>query len=230
MQSQDAAATVLFKWWPWIEANKNKIIGVAAIIAVGVGLYSFFSWRHQQNEISAGQALTQTVLTFPPNAAPEQIAAAYLKIADADSDTPAGQRAWLQGAAELFVQGNYAAAQAQFQKFLDTHPDNEFSGQAALGVAKCLDAQNKLNDAAGGYQHVINDFADAQAVNAAKFSLARIDEQQRNFSDAERLYQEVAQADPYGALGAEAGQNALELRAKIPANLPSTPAPFNLSH
>jgi TolA-binding protein len=232
MQSQDAAATMLFKLWPRIEANKNKIIGVTAIIAAAIVLFSFFSWWHEQNEIAASDALTQMVISIPPDAAPNQIADAYLRIAAEHSDTPAGERALLQGAAALFAEGKYADAQAYFQKFLDTHPDNEFSGQAALGVAKCLDARGKASDAVGAYQHVINDFADAQAVITAKFALAQLDEQQGNLADAARLYQEVARSDPYGLLGNEAVQYALQLRSKSSSTSPSTtPAtPFNLSH
>jgi tetratricopeptide (TPR) repeat protein len=84
----------------------------------------------------------------------------------------------------LFTQGKYSDAQAYFQKYLEAHPDDEFSGLAALGLAKSLEAQGKLSDAAGAFQHVIQDFPDAQAVVNAKFSLAQIYLQQQKYGDA----------------------------------------------
>ena len=223
MESQDAVATFFLKLWPQIEANKNKIAGGAAMVVVAVALFSFFSWRHEQNRISAGDALTQALITLPPNSDPAQIANAYLGIAEDYPNTPAGARALLEGAAALFTEGKYSDAQAYFQQFLDTHPDSEFSGVAALGVAKCLEAEGKANDAAGAYQRVIDDFPESSSVLPAKFALAQLNLQGRNYADAFRLFQEVAQADPYSPLGNEAAQYAYELRSKIPAPPSTTP-------
>jgi TolA-binding protein len=255
MQSQDAADTFLIKWWPQIEANKNRIMGVAGIVAAVVLIAFFISWRHEQNQIAAGNALTEAMITLAPNSDPAKIADTYLGIADEYRNTPAGDRSLLEGAAALFTAGKYTDAQSYFEQYLQAHPDGEFSGQSALGVAKCLEAQGKLNDAAGAYEHVINDFPDAQAVVDAKFSLAQIDIQQNKFADAVQLLQDVAKADPYGALGNEAAQYIYDLRSKVPASpatapatsplatpamspaatpapahAPASPAPFNLSH
>jgi TolA-binding protein len=249
MQSQDATDAFLLKWWPQIEANKDKIIGVAAIAAVVAVVVSFISWRHQENQIAAGDAMTQTLLTLPANGNPTQAADAFLQIADQYRSTPAGERSLLEGAGALFGEGKYEDAQSYFQQYLNAHPDDEFSGQAALGVARCLEAEGKLNDAAGEYQHVINDFPDAEAVNAAKFSLAEIDLQQHNYPGALDLFQQVAQSDPYSALGNEAAQYVMNLRsaassaattqttspvvtpaAPTPSAAPAPAAPFNLSH
>ena len=72
-----------------------------------------------------------------------QLADAYLKIAGEYPGTLGGRRAWLQGAAALFAAGRFADAQAQFQKFLDAHPDGDFSASAALGVAASLEGTGK---------------------------------------------------------------------------------------
>ena len=223
MESQDAAATFLLKLWPQIEANKNRIATGAVIAVAVVAIISFIVWHRQQNQIAAGDALTQNLITLPPNSNPGQIANAYLGIAEDYPGTPAGARSMLEGAAALFTEGKYTDAQAYFQQFLDAHPDDEFSGDAALGVAKCLEAGGKLNDAQGAYQRVINDFPDSPAVIPAKFALAQVNVQARNYADAFRLFQEVAQAAPYSPLGSEAGQYAYELRSRIPAPPATTP-------
>ena len=78
----------MFKLWPWLEANKNRLIGAVVAVAVVTGLYAFLSWRHDQNEISAGEALTQLMVS-PPSATPEQTAGAFAQIADTYAGTAA---------------------------------------------------------------------------------------------------------------------------------------------
>jgi len=225
MQSQDATSELIFRLWPWIEANKNKIIGGATIITVVIFAVWFYASQRQQKEVVAGQALAQTFSIAGVTAD------AYQKIAEEYPDTLAAQRALLQTAALLFASGRYADAQTQFQKFLDTYPDNDFVPQATLGIAASLDAQGNTDLAVGAYQRAVNT-GDAMTVNAAKFALARIDEQQGRISEAMNTYEEVARANPSGTLGSEAAMRLMELKAKIPAApVANTPnAPFTLTH
>jgi predicted negative regulator of RcsB-dependent stress response len=226
MQPQDAPTAYLLKLWPWIEANKNRLIIGVGITAVAVFLFSFFSWRGEQKEIEAGKALTQLIFSIPPNASPGQLADSYLKIANEYPDTFAGRRAWSQGATALFAAGQFADAQAQFGKFLDAHPDGAFSASAALGVAASLEAQGKLDLALGAYQKVINGFSDVVAANTAKFALARIDEQQGKYTDAFNFYEDIARSSPGTPLASEAGLRAMELKAKLAsANKPAANKP-----
>jgi len=215
MQPQDASTAFLFKLWPWIEANKTRVIIGTGIIIVTIFLYSFFAWQREQKEVTAGRALTQLSLSNPASAGAGQLADAYLKIADEYPDTLGGRRAWLQGAATLFAAGRYADAQAQFQKFLDAHPDGDFSASAALGVAASLEAGGKLDLAVGAYQRVLNGFSDVVAVNMAKFALARIDERQGKFTDALDVYESIARSSPGSTAASEAGMRAVELRTKL---------------
>ncbi|MGH7981337.1 MAG: tetratricopeptide repeat protein, partial [Limisphaerales bacterium] len=191
----------------------------------------FIFWRHQQNQIEAGDALTQALISTAANSNPSQFAQGYLDVANDYSGTPAGERALLQGAAILFAEGKYTDARADFQRYLDEHPDDEFSAMAALGVGRCLEAEGKISDTIGQYQHVINDFADVQSVNQARFSLARLNMQQGHYADAFQGFQQVMQADPYGSLGNQASQYALELRSKLPRQgSASGNAPMNQTH
>ncbi len=215
MPAQDAPTAVLFKLWPWIEANKNRVIAGAGIIIVAIFLYSFFSWQREQKEIVAGRALTQLTLSNPDNAGASQLGDAYLKIAGEYPGTLAGRRAWLQGAAALFAAGRFADAQAQFQKFLDAHPDGGFSASAALGVAASLEALGKSDLAVGAYQRVVNGFSDVVAANIAKFALAGIDERQGKFTDALNVYESIARSSPGSVSASEAGMRAMELKTKL---------------
>ncbi|HEV2319147.1 MAG TPA: tetratricopeptide repeat protein [Verrucomicrobiae bacterium] len=231
MESRDAVATFLFKLWPQIEANKNRILAGTGIVVAVVVIILFISWRHEQNQEDAGDALTQTYLTIPPTAGLSRFSENYLAVANDYSGTPAGTRALLQGATDLFAQGKYSDARGYFQRYLDEHPDDQFSGLAALGVARCLEAEGEINDAMGNYQRIISDSGDVQCVNEARFSQARINMEQGHYTDAFQGFQQVVSADPYGSLGNEARQYAFELQSKLPRQAPPTPAsPFNLSH
>lgn len=231
MQSQDAAATFFFKLWLQIEANKNRIITVTGVVLAIVAIILFISWRHQQNRIDAGDALTQMLVSMPPNTDPAQLSGSYLAIANDYDGTPSGARALLEGAAELFTQGKYTDAQGYFQRYLDEHPDSDFSGMASLGVARCQESEGKISDAEGTYQHIIQDSGDQQSVNQARFSLARLNMQQGKYQEAAQGFQQVIQEDPYGMLGNLARENMIELQAKLPRQAPaSPPSSFNLSH
>jgi predicted negative regulator of RcsB-dependent stress response len=222
MQAQDTTTLFLLKWWPWVEANKNRLIAGTAIVAIVILLVWFMTSQREQKELAAGLALTQLSIS----ASGPSMADDYLKIAAQHAGTAAGRRAWLQGAATLFDAGKFAEAQAQFQKYLDANPDTEFSGQATLGVAASLDAQGKTDLAVGAYQRVLNSSSDAAATSAAKFALARIDESQGRLNDALVFYQDVSRANPNSSLGSEATLRLIELRSKMPAPAPA-PAPMS---
>lgn len=230
MEAQDAATTYFFKLWEWIESNVRTIVIGAAIVVVAAILLAYYFWRQNEMELTAGEALTQALVSPPPNSDASQLANAYLKIASDYPDTQAGGRALMLGAATLFSGGKYPDAQTQFQKYLGEHPSGAFSASAALGVASCLDAQAKTNLAADAYQRVINSYSDPNAVGAAKFGLAKINEQRGKLTDAENLYEWVARDNPDSPLGAEAAVRILQLKSKLSASPTlSPPASFNLN-
>lgn len=228
MQSQDTTTLWLYKFWAWFEANTKRIAFGAALAVLAVFLIYFYSWRQDKKAVDAGQVLTQAVMT--PDSG--QLADACLKIAADYPGTPAGQRALLQGAAALFAAGKFADAQTQFQKFLDVYPDNVLASQASLGVAASLDAQGKTDLATAAYQRTVNSTADPGTLVAAKFALAQIDDRQGKIADALSLYQDVANLNPGGSFGSEAGLRTVELKMKLPATpAPAAPdAPFKLSN
>lgn len=227
MQAQDAATAYFFKLWEWVETNVRTVLIGAGVVVVAAVLLSYYFWRQNEMEITAGEALTQALVSPPPNADAGQLADAYLKIAADYPDTQAGGRALMLGAATLYSGGNYSEAQAEFRKYLSEHPSGSFSAPATLGVASCFDAQGKTDLAASAYQRVISGFSDPNAVDAAKFALARIKEQRGQFADAETFYEEVARNNPNSPLGSEAMLHAIQLRSKLPASLtPRTSASF----
>jgi len=234
MQAQDAATAYFFKLWEWTENNIRTVIIGAGVAAVVIALVSYYLWQQNQTEITAGQELTQLFISTPPDSDASQLADAYLKIAMDYPGTQSGKRAWVLAATTLFESGKYPEAQAQFQKYLDANPVSAFSATAALGVAASLEAQRKTQPAADAYQRVISSYSNPNAVAAAQFALAKINEQQGNLVQAENFYQQVARNNPNTALGSEAAFLAFQLKSKAAAtqstNTPATrTAPFSLN-
>jgi TolA-binding protein len=230
MELQDAPETYLFKLWPWIEANKVRLACGGGVLIIAAGAIWFYSAQKAQKEIDAGMALSKMAVADTRNITAAQQADSLLKLAGEYQNTAAGQRALLQSAAMLFEAGKYPDAQTRFQDFLNQYPGSFFAGQAALGVASCLDAQGKP-DAAAAYQRIINTYSDTMVVNLAKFSLAQIDEHQNKPTEAFNLYQEIVRTLPNSPLASEATMHAMELKTKQPAAPAATnqATPFKLT-
>jgi predicted negative regulator of RcsB-dependent stress response len=218
METQDASTEFLFKLWPWLEANKTRLIGGAVIVLAVAGIYSLFSWQHEQKEITAGQAFSQLLVSSSANLNASQRAGAFAQIATQYSGTEAGERAQLQAAATLFESGNYADAQAQFQKFLDAKSTGPLAAMAALGVAASLEAQNKLDLATAAYQKVTSSFSSSTADLPANFALGRIAEQSGKLAEAENYFENAARVGRAGgSLAEEAYGRASEIKAQLAA-------------
>lgn len=223
MQTQDAPAELIFKLWPWIEANKNRLIGALVAVIAAAGIFYFYSSQKEQHEIEAGQALT-AVLMNPGNADSTKAVDSLTQMASKYSGTAAAKRAQLQTAGNLFAAGRYAEAQAEFQKFLDPNPGGQIAATAQLGIAASLEAQDKTDLAVAAYQKVITSYSTSTCVEQAEFALGRIAEQQNKLTDAVNHYQNAARFGMSTSLAQEAAMRAAEIREKIPAAAPATGA------
>jgi len=224
MQTQDAPAEFLFKLWPWLEANKNRLIGVAVAVVVVSGVLYFISAQKAQKEVDAGQAMTSLMVNEAASESSSQTAEDYQQLAEKYPGTAAGKRAELQAAGALFDAAKYSDAQVQFQKYLDGNPVGPLAAVATLGIAASLEAQNKPDQAAAAYQRVVSVFPDAACVPTAELALGRIAEQQNKFTEALNHYQDAARSQLGGSSAQEAMIRATELKAKLPAATPK-PAP-----
>jgi predicted negative regulator of RcsB-dependent stress response len=217
MQTQDASAEFLLKFWPWLEANRKRLIiaGVAAVVIFFVWFY--FSSQRQQAELAAGQAYTEFQLNQPPTLPAQQVADGYLQIANKYAGTLAGQRARLQAAGILFGAGRYAEAQAQFQSFLAAANGSPLAASAQAGIAASLEAQGKLDDALAAYRKVASGYPDSIDAIQAKFAQGRVLESQGKLSDAVNAYQDVVRSPLAGTFASEAGQRIALIQTKLAA-------------
>jgi len=220
MQTQDAPAEIIFKLWPWVEANKNRLIGGLVAVLVVAGIAYFISSQRAQKEIDAGEALTALMVNPGANRGSSQMASAFEQLAANYAGTAAGERAKLQAAAALFDAGSYADAQAQFKKYLDANSTGPFADTAELGFAASLEAQNQTDMAAAAYQRVLSVFPTSSSVAPAEYALGRIAEQQNKLTEAMGHYQKVVQVSLGGSLREEAMMHASSVKIKMDAAAP----------
>lgn len=211
MQTQDAPAEFIFKLWPWFEANQKRIVIVVAAVALALAVSFFISSQKKQNEITAGQELTQLMMS--PSVSAETLS----QLAEKYSGTAAGQRAQLQSAATLFSAGRYADAEKQFQKLLASTATGTFAATAQLGLAASLESQGKAKEAATAYQKVASSFASTPSALPAEFALGRIAEQSGQLAVAVNHYETAARVGQSSSLGSEASFRATEIKAKLAA-------------
>jgi len=228
MQTQDAPAEIIFKFWPWFEANRKRLAIAGAVVAVLVLAWFYISARQQQAVVDAGQAYTQFQLDMPPTPNVQQVVDGYLLVASKYPGTLAGQRARLEACATLFSAGRYADAQAQFQGFLAAETASPLAAQARLGIAASLEAQGKLDEALAAYRSAAGKPGSPEAI-AAKFALGRVLELQGKLAEAVNAYQETLREPLAGSMANEAGQRIALLQAQLvpakPAVVPSAKTP-----
>src|SRR5262245_27296653 len=152
MESNVAELPLSHKLWAWFETNKKPtIIGICTVVVAGLIIW-IVSWRRDEARIAAGTALSDVAARQIGNATTRADAAnAFLGIASSYPNSSAGARALLLAAGTLFTDGKFSEAQAQFERFTREYHDSPFMGEALLGVAASLDAQNKTEAAIGAY-------------------------------------------------------------------------------
>ena len=217
MDTQDVSTEVLFKLWPWLEANKNRLIGGGVAIVVAALIYSYIAWHRGQNEIAAGEAFTQLIFSEAGVASPSQEADAFQALASKYPGTAAATRAQLQAAGVLFESGNFPEAAAQFQRFADSH-SGVLAATAILGYGAALEAQGKLDEAAAAYQRLSGNRVNPDASLQAQFSLGRLAERNGKLAQAESYYESAAQVGRAGGtISEEAQGRAYEIKMKLSA-------------
>lgn len=228
MEQTVAELPIMDRAWTWFQANKKPILwGTGAVFVAGFA-FSFFYWRSVQVEQAAGDALSQIEATRVFQGAQAVVPPeAYTRVASEHAGTKAAGRALLQAGGIYFTQGKYAEAQAQFQKFLNEYPDSPLRAQSSLGIAACLDALAKPDEAATAYKAVIDRNPGEAVTIQAKFALARVYETQNKLSDALKLYEDLARGEASGSIANESGLRADELRAKLPP--PPAAAPVTVT-
>ena len=228
MESEAAQIPLWQQAWVWFEANKKPALwGAGAVVAVGL-VVGFVLYSRSETQLAASEALSNVSVQQAGSAARANIAEAYLKVAASYPNSHAGERALLFAGSSLFVEGKYAEAKTQFERFTREHTGSPFRGEALLGIAACLNAQGKTSEAAAAYKDLIDRRLSEHVLPQARFALACLYEAQNKPELARNLFEEVERNNPYGSLGSEAGMRLEELKLKYPSlAIPAAPPPTN---
>jgi tetratricopeptide (TPR) repeat protein len=209
-----------------LEVNKKRLaVGVSVAVAVGL-LASAIIYHQSRKETRASSALSEVRAPLNAGTAPPTgTAEAYLKVADTHKGTKAAARALLMSAGVRFQAGEYAEAQALFERFTREYPTSPWLAQAMFGVASCLDVQQKTTEALAKYDELRKRFSNDPVAEDAKLGMARLLEAQNKPAEAYKLYEELAKLAGVSGVGAEADMRMDFLLEKHPELAPPPPAP-----
>ena len=225
MSSEATQTVTVYDVLAWLESNKKSLLLAfiaAVVIGFGIGIYRYSS---DQKELAASEALLKlkvsvgsTESTNPPPPS------AFLRVVEQYPGTGAAERAALLAGTALFTDGKYAEAQAQFSKFLGTNAQSPFAATAAYGVAVCLEAQGKRDEALAAYQNLSVRYPGSSVLDEAKLATARINEAKNQPDLALRIYDELTRPESMSQVSSDAMTRKQELLAKHP-ELAKTNAP-----
>ncbi|MCZ7640337.1 MAG: tetratricopeptide repeat protein [Verrucomicrobia bacterium] len=215
MQPEKQESTLLYEALAWFELNRTRVIAAVVVgLALVVAGYIYF-WQRGQAELEANRALLALRVQAGPNESAAS-AADFLKVAETHASSRAADRALLLAAGQLFRDGRYAEAQPQFEKVAASDRRGLLGPLAALGVAACLDAQDRVDAALAKYQAVASEYPNHPVAARAKFAMALLQEARGEPAQALRLYDELI-ASP------NAGRAAMEASVKREALLKQHP-------
>jgi predicted negative regulator of RcsB-dependent stress response len=216
MDSQAAPSHVGINIRTWIEVHKMRLLygsGAALVLIIAVSVFLQFQ---ANKEVAASQALSEIRVPFNPATAPPPDAAQKLfDLANQHKGTKAAARALHMSGGLLFVEGDFARAQERFNALIQTYPESPWVPDANLGIAACLEAQGKTDDAIKKYDDIKKRHASATVVDDAKLALARLYEKS-NPTESWRLYEELLNADRNSGMAQEAGLRQEELVKRNP--------------
>lgn len=192
MSSESIESTRGLEFLAWLEVNKTRLIVGVVVFAIVISAFFIHRWRVSEREQAASAALirVQSAVSSAPDAS-RPAAEDYLRIASDHRNTKAGARAKLFAAEAYYHEGRYAESQEEFESFLDAHPLSPLASTAAYGVAACLDAMGKRDEAFRAYQNVVSRYPNAPVASQAKLAMADLSLAESTAADALRLYDEL---------------------------------------
>jgi len=199
---------------------------MAAVVVLAVVVAGYvYGWQRGRTELEASRALMALrALPARSGEAPTATSGEFLKVASDWASTSSGERALLLAAGKLYEEGKYAEAQAQFERFGSAYASSSLASIAALGVAVCLDAQDRIDPALSAYQGVVTRFGSDPATHRAKLAMANLHQAKNQPAQALKLLEELSKDTAAGQLAVEAGSRQRRLLLEHPELAPANPA------
>lgn len=224
-QAQPHPSADWISFLAWLEVNKQRVIWGAGLGLLLIAMVSLYSWYSNEKEATASRELSKVQMPFGAGEALPQVTLEGLrKVAKSYAGTKAATRAELEMAAAYYTQGNYADALKQFEGFLRDHPDSPWLNSAYFGIAACLDAEKKNEEALKKYGDFIVRYPNDPLADQARLNQGLIYEQTQKFDKAAELYDRMTKMPGYSSAAREADGRLRQIYADHP-NLVPTNAP-----
>jgi TolA-binding protein len=177
----------------WLEVNKKRLIAGVVVVALLVSGFAIHRWRSGQREMAANSDLVRIQMLQANQATGSSgpKAEQYLELSTRHRGTQAGRQAVYLAAVAFFREGNYAESQANFEAFRTANPGDPLAASAAFGVAACLEATGKTDEAIAANREVIAIHPESAAAAQAKLSLAGLLESKNESEQALELYEQL---------------------------------------
>lgn len=182
----------LYELWAWYEANRKRVhLWATIILIVGIAI-AYAVWSAKQKQLNANNAvflLGEPVSVIADGKVPGDD---LMKVADKYKGTSAAERALLEAGSAYFNAGEYQKAEEAFKRFQSEYPGSDMKNIAAYGLAVCLDAAGKDDEALSAYQTLSRE-NNAVALQA-KMNMAAIYQSKGDNEQAVEMYREISSA------------------------------------
>ena len=180
----------LYELWAWYEANRKRVhLWATIILIVGIAI-AYAVWSAKQKQLNANNAvflLGEPVSVIADGKVPGD---ELMKVADKYKGTSAAERALLEAGSAYFNAGDYQKAEDTFKRFQSEYPGSDMKNIAAYGLAVCLDASGKDDEALSAYQTLSRE-NNAVALQA-KMNMAAIYQSKGDNEQAVEIYREIS--------------------------------------
>jgi tetratricopeptide (TPR) repeat protein len=169
----------------WLEMNKSTLMAGVGVMVVA--LAGVIIWKHTSDaaHVKASNSILLATLEAPEGAGPS--VDVLKSIVNQHSGRPAAEQARFMAAHQQYLRGAYAEARALFEE-VGRGPMPDLAQAALLGIAACLDAENKVQEALEAYQRVIRLEDSPMLSMQARLAKARLHESLGQPTEALRLY------------------------------------------
>jgi tetratricopeptide (TPR) repeat protein len=191
MDAQTQSTDYYIKSIEWLHARRKPLmIAAAAVLVIGLA-WTFIAMHKAQEEADANTRFYSIPVDSLGSAAAPSTS--LLGVTREYSGTPAGEYAQVLAAKDLFLEGKYPEAFRQFTAFIANYPDSTLIPQAKVGLAACLEAEGKANEAIQEYHKIILTYpSEMSIVSPAKLTMARLYEEIGKPQEALSYYAELA--------------------------------------
>ncbi len=202
MTSEGIETNRTLEFLAWLEVNKKRVAVTVVAVVVVISAIATVQWLSREKQRRASSALIAVQLKgMGSDGSVKPAASDYEAVARDYAGTGAAARAQLLAAELHFQNGDYEKARGAFEVAGGLLKDEAFRAEAAFGVAACLDAMGRLDEAVAAYEQVTLRHATAAVAGQARLVLAGIQESKGDLTLALKSYSELTNnlASPWGS-------------------------------